>query len=237
MKSMDLYRAFGGIDDALLEQSEAFGEASFKEVRVDKPAKGNAKRGGNWFRKYGSLVALLAVCLAVGSFVKFGGGAQKMKYETPAAASSAPAMASEPAEAPAAPMPSAASYTMDVAAEESPEVPKTEEGIELNSSKAAGTPSNGVEEYDGPGPEAGTDEIPRLEDIERGGIFYILADDEGYSLGEDLGEEIDGWKLYAVADPAPWHSDYITQQAPEDMLALYDPVTGRTYFYKSVSKE
>ena len=236
MKSMDLYRAFGGIDDALLEQSEALGEASFKEVRT-----GNRLHGaGQWIRRHGSLVALLAVCVAVGSFLTFGGGIRmggsSKSAAAPSTPASAPALASAPAQpsgsssAPAAPAPSAASAE-SVPAEENnmltAESPAATAGNYASDSAAPEEPetSSGSKQadqfaYSGNNNKSLDEGV--IESLEYGGRHYTAVYDEVYKIGEALGEEYTGYPLYSV-------EGYNT----EEMIALYDEAGNFAAFFRA----
>ena len=226
MKSMDLYRAFGGIDDALLEQSEALGEASFKEVRT-----GNRLHGaGQWIRRHGSLVALLAVCVAVGSFLTFGGGIRMGGSSKSAAAPSTPASAPALASAPAAPAPSAASAE-SVPAEENnmltAESPAATAGNYASDSAAPEEPetSSGSKQadqfaYSGNNNKSLDEGV--IESLEYGGRHYTAVYDEVYKIGEALGEEYTGYPLYSV-------EGYNT----EEMIALYDEAGNSAAFFRA----
>ena len=226
MKSMDLYRAFGGIDDALLEQSEALGEASFKEVRT-----GNRLHGaGQWIRRHGSLVALLAVCVAVGSFLTFGGGIRMGGSSKSAAAPSSPASAPALASAPAAPAPSAASAE-SVPAEENniltAESPAATAGNYASDSTAPEEPetSSGSKQADQFAYSGNNNEsldAGVIESLEYGGRHYTAVYDEVYKIGEALGEEYTGYPLYSV-------EGYNT----EEMIALYDEAGNFAAFFRA----
>ncbi|MBR6351421.1 MAG: hypothetical protein IKR93_03760 [Firmicutes bacterium] len=226
MKSMDLYRAFGGIDDALLEQSEALGEASFKDVRT-----GNRLHGaGQWIRRHGSLVALLAVCVAVGSFLTFGGGIRMGGSSKSAAAPSTPASAPALASAPAAPAPSAASAE-SVPAEENnmltAESPAATAGNYASDSAAPEEPetSSGSKQADQFAYSGNNNEsldAGVIESLEYGGRHYTAVYDEVYKIGEALGEEYTGYPLYSV-------EGYNT----EEMIALYDEAGNIAAFFRA----
>ena len=226
MKSMDLYRAFGGIDDALLEQSEALGEASFKEVRT-----GNRLHGaGQWIRRHGSLVALLAVCVAVGSFLTFGGGIRMGGSSKSAAAPSTPASAPALASAPAAPAPSAASAE-SVPAEENnmltAESPAATAGNYALDSAAPEEPetSSGSKQADQFAYSGNNNEslgAGVIESLEYGGRHYTAVYDDVYKIGEALGEEYIGYPLYSV-------EGYNT----EEMIALFDEAGNFAAFFRA----
>lgn len=226
MKSMDLYRAFGGIDDALLEQSEALGEASFKEVRT-----GNRLHGaGQWIRRHGSLVALLAVCVAVGSFLTFGGGIRMGGSSKSAAAPTAPASAPALASAPAAPAPSAASAE-SVPAEENnmltAESPAATSGNYASDSTAPEEPetsscSKQADQFAYSGNNNESLDAGVIESLEYGGRHYTAVYDGVYKIGEALGEEYTGYPLYSV-------EGYNT----EEMIALYDEAGNSAAFFRA----
>jgi hypothetical protein len=232
VKSIDIYRAFGNIDDALLEMSEALGEASFKEVSVAPSASrsGHAsgktvlQDAGRWLRRHSGLVALLAVCIAVGSFVHFGGGLWKAgssgSQSAPATPASAPALAAAPAEAPAAASNSMAGPSAEAADEEaSPESVDSSAnttadayGSEINESKFANTDGAGYA-------YALLDEIG---EISYNGVVYKAVFDDVYRLGEALGEEYQGYPMYSVEG-----------YEESEMLALYDAETYMVQFFQA----
>ena len=238
MNSIDLYRAFCNIDDALLEASETLGEASFAEVhaanggavkapRRSETAPGNKvlQNAGRWLRRHSGLVAALAVCIAVGAFVSFGGGLWKAGSSgpkmAPATPASAPALSAAPAEAPAAesnsmPGPSAAAADEEAAPESAEafiaEAPA--EGVDTAANENKSTVTDGA--------GLGFANLEVIEEINYNDIVYKAVFDDVYRLGDALGEEYQGYPLYAV-------DGFDTSE----MLALFDEEAAAAQFFRA----
>lgn len=214
MRSIEIYRAFGNIDDALLEAGEAFGGASPGAAGSSCGNRGAygarpLRYAGRWLRRHSGLAAALAVCIAVGAFAVFGGEMLRMGAEAPASVSSS--VSSEEGEAASeTPM-----YSNSVA----------------ESALDDGGGGKSVDAEDMEQPQAMVSGDPENSGIAGGfsfgGIKYEAVYDDVYRLGEVIeGENIDNASLYRVEG-----------YEPEDMLALYDPESDLAVFYRAVPAE
>jgi len=231
VKSIDIYRAFGNIDDALLEMSEELGEASFTEIRTEparvsggrEAVKPSLRNAGKWLRRHSGLIAAFAVCIAVGAFAVFGGGMHRAgssssQNAAPAAAESAPAIAAAPAEAP---MEASNSMVAPSSAGAEESLPESADAYSYNTTtqdnKAAGSDSKAA---DRDGAEAFYGALEEIDEINLNGVVYKAVFDDVYRLGEALGDEYQGYQLYAVDG-----------YEESEMLALYDPETDLAQFF------